>query len=106
MMTHAELTKLEHDLRGLRVLSVYVNGDVANAAARGQWRTELKNAFDDIEASLRGATHADLTTVTGLDSDASVRRMKFTSRHRSERATTHSLLRNATSQERRQRKSD
>ena len=59
MMTHAELTKLEHDLRGLRVLSVYVNGDVANAAARGQWRTELKNAFDDIEASLRGATHAE-----------------------------------------------
>ena len=59
MMTHAELTKLEQDLRGRKVLSVYVNGDIADAAARGQWRTELKNALDAIEGSLRGATHAE-----------------------------------------------
>ena len=59
MMTHAELTKLEQDLRDRTVLSVYVNGDVADAAARGQWRTELRNALDRIEESLRGASHAE-----------------------------------------------
>jgi hypothetical protein len=59
MMNHAELTKLEHALRDRTVLSVYINGDIANAAARGQWRTELRNALDATEVQLASATHAE-----------------------------------------------
>jgi len=59
MLSHAELMKLEQRLRDRTVLSIYVNGDFADVAARGQWRTELRNALDGVEGSLRDATHAD-----------------------------------------------
>jgi hypothetical protein len=59
MLSHAELIKLEQSLRDRIVLSVYVNGEVADVAARGQWRTELRNELDATESSLAGATHAE-----------------------------------------------
>lgn len=59
MLSHAELVKLEQQLRDQMVLSVYVNGDISDVAARGQWRTELRNALDAIEESLRNTSHAE-----------------------------------------------
>jgi hypothetical protein len=59
MLSHAELMKLEQELRDKTVLSVYVNGDFADVAVRNQWRTELRNALDTAEASLQSATHAE-----------------------------------------------
>jgi hypothetical protein len=59
MLNHADLTKLEHALRDRTVLSVYINGEVANAAARGQWRTELRNSLDAIAGLLSKASHAE-----------------------------------------------
>ena len=59
MLSHVDLTTLEQKLRDETVLSIYVNGDFADVAARGQWRTELRNALDAIEESLGGSTHAD-----------------------------------------------
>jgi len=59
MLSHEELIRLEQTLRDQMVLSIYVNGDFADVAARGQWRTALRNALDDVEKSLGGATHAE-----------------------------------------------
>src|SRR5512134_3487318 len=59
MLSHAELMNLERELRDHMVLSVYVNGEFADVAARGQWRTELRNALDAIGESVRDATHAE-----------------------------------------------
>ena len=59
MLSHAELMNLERELRDQMVLSVYVNGEFADVAARAQWRTELRNAVDAIGESLRDATHAE-----------------------------------------------
>ena len=59
MLTHAELATLERTLRDQTVLSVYVNGDVTDVAARSQWRTELRNQLDEVEASLSGTSHED-----------------------------------------------
>jgi hypothetical protein len=59
MLSHEELIRLEQRLRDETVLSIYVNGDHADVTARGQWRTELRNALDAIAESLGDATHAD-----------------------------------------------
>lgn len=59
MLSHAALMNLERQLRLETVLSIYINGEFADVAARGQWRTELRNALDAIEGSLRNATHAE-----------------------------------------------
>ncbi len=59
MLSHAELMNLELRLRDKTVLSIYVNGDTADVAARGQWRTELRNALDTIEQSLHEPTHTE-----------------------------------------------
>ena len=59
MLSHAELVSLEQQLRDKTVLSIYVNGDFSDVAARNQWRTELRNALDAVEESLREATHAE-----------------------------------------------
>ena len=59
MLNHADLTKLEHDLRDQTVLSIYINGENSNAATRGQWRTELRNALDAIDELLDKASHAE-----------------------------------------------
>lgn len=59
MLSHADLIRLEQQLRDETVLSIYVNGDFADVATRGQWRTALRNALDAIEESLGGSTHAD-----------------------------------------------
>jgi hypothetical protein len=59
MLSHADLIRLEQQLRDETVLSIYVNGDVADVAARGQWRTALRNALDAVEGSLGSSTHAD-----------------------------------------------
>jgi len=59
MLSHAELMNLERRLRDEMVLSIYINGNYSDVAVRGQWRTELRNALDAIEASLRAATHAE-----------------------------------------------
>jgi len=59
MMNHADLAKLEHTLRDRTVLSVYINGENSNAAARAQWRTELRNALDAIGELLDKAPHAE-----------------------------------------------
>lgn len=59
MLSHADLIRLEQRLRDETVLSVYVNGDFADVAARGQWRTALRNALDMIQESLGSSTHAD-----------------------------------------------
>lgn len=59
MLDHAELMNLERRLRDEMVLSIYVNGNYSDVAVRGQWRTELRNALDAIEASVRDATHAE-----------------------------------------------
>lgn len=57
MLSHAELVELEQQLREKSVLSVYVNGDFSDVAARSQWRTELRNALDEVEGSLQDASH-------------------------------------------------
>ena len=59
MLSHAELVNLEQELRDKTVLSIYVNGDFSDVAARNQWRTELRNALDAVEGSLKNATHAE-----------------------------------------------
>lgn len=59
MLSHEELIRLEQKLRDETVLSIYVFGEFADVAARGQWRTELRNALDAIEGSLGDSTHAD-----------------------------------------------
>jgi hypothetical protein len=59
MLTYAELAKLDHELDGHDVLSVYINGQTTDPAARGQWRTEVRNALDAIEVSLAEASHAE-----------------------------------------------
>lgn len=59
MLSHTELSKLEQSLRDRMVLSIYVNGEVADVAARAQWRTALRNELDAIESSLADATHAE-----------------------------------------------
>jgi hypothetical protein len=59
MLKHDELVKLEQSLRDRNVLSVYVNGEVTDVAARSQWRTELRNIFDQIAESLAEASHED-----------------------------------------------
>jgi hypothetical protein len=59
MLSHAELVDLEQQLRDKTVLSIYVNGDFADVAARNQWRTELRNALDAVEGSLHDASHAE-----------------------------------------------
>lgn len=59
MLNHDELSRLEQALRDRMVLTIYVNGDVTDVAARAQWRTELRNALDAIESSLAGSTHAE-----------------------------------------------
>ena len=59
MLSHEELVDLEQQLRDKTVLSIYVNGDFSDVAARNQWRTELRNALDAVEGSLQDATHAE-----------------------------------------------
>jgi hypothetical protein len=59
MLNHAELTKLENALRDRTVLSVYINGELTNGAARGQWRTELRNSLDAIGELLSKASHSE-----------------------------------------------
>ena len=59
MLNHADLTKLEHALRDRTVLSIYINGENANAAERAQWRTELRKALDAIGELLGKAPHAE-----------------------------------------------
>ncbi len=59
MLTHAELATLEQTLRDRNVLSVYVNGEVTDVAARSQWRTAIRNVFDEIAESLSGASHEE-----------------------------------------------
>jgi hypothetical protein len=59
MLSHADLVTLEKQLRDKMVLSIYVNGDFADVAVRDQWRTELRNKLDDIEESLREASHTE-----------------------------------------------
>lgn len=59
MLNHTELVTLEQSLRDVTVLSVYVNGEIADVAARGKWRTELRNALDAVESSLAGASHSE-----------------------------------------------
>src|SRR5688572_26291179 len=59
MLSHSDLIRLEQQLRDETVLSIYVNGDFADVAARGQWRTALRNALDAVEESLGGSAHAD-----------------------------------------------
>jgi hypothetical protein len=59
MLKHDELVKLEQSLRDRDVLSVYVNGEVTDVAARAQWRTELRNLFDEIAESLADASHEE-----------------------------------------------
>jgi hypothetical protein len=72
MLSHAELMTLEQKLREQTVLSIYVNGDFADVAARNQWRTQVRNALDAIEESLKGSTHAD------RESFASARKLAMT----------------------------
>lgn len=59
MLKHDELVKLEQTLREQPVLSVYVNGEVTDVAARSKWRTELRNIFDEIAKSLADGSHDD-----------------------------------------------
>lgn len=65
MLSHAELMNLERRLRDQTVLSVYVDGNYSDVAARGQWRTELRNALDALEESMRDATHAEREAFAG-----------------------------------------
>lgn len=59
MLNQAELSRIEQALRDRMVLTIYINGDVSDVAARAQWRTELRNALDVIESSLSEATHSE-----------------------------------------------
>ena len=59
MLSHEELMTLEQKLRDETVLSIYVNGDFSDVAARNQSRTELRNALDAVEESMREASHAE-----------------------------------------------
>jgi hypothetical protein len=59
MLNNDDLAKLEQTLRDRTVLSVYVNGDVTDVAARSQWKTELRNKFDEIATSLAEASHEE-----------------------------------------------
>jgi hypothetical protein len=52
MLTRDDLTMLERDLRGERVLSVYIDGRVSDPAERRQWRQNLDNAIRDAGAAL------------------------------------------------------
>lgn len=57
MLTYDELTNLEHSLADERILSVYLNGEEKDPAKRRRWRIDLRNALDEIESRLDGASH-------------------------------------------------
>lgn len=57
MLTYSELASLHRELAGQNVLSVYLNGETSDPAARGQWRIDLRNRLDAIESSLAATTH-------------------------------------------------
>lgn len=52
MLTHADLRKLEQELRSAQVLSVYLDGRMNDPADRRQWRQTLRNALRDLNATL------------------------------------------------------
>jgi hypothetical protein len=59
MLTYPDLVTLEKELREQTVLSVYLNGEGADAPTRLRWRADLRHALDDIESWLRESTHGE-----------------------------------------------
>lgn len=61
MLTHLELNGLRDELRGDRVLSVYLNGAVEDPASRHAWRVRLDHALKELRSTLAQASHQERT---------------------------------------------
>ncbi|MEX2154439.1 MAG: hypothetical protein WD825_13950 [Gemmatimonadaceae bacterium] len=59
MRTLAQLLSLERSLRGVRVLSVYLDGTATDPAAQRTWRVQLDHSLRDLRQWLAGSTHAE-----------------------------------------------
>ena len=59
MLTTLTLIALARELRGRRVLSVYLDGTATDPARQRAWRTQLDHALGDIRSWLADAPHAD-----------------------------------------------
>jgi len=55
----AQLIELERSLRGVRVLSVYLDGTVTDLAKQRTWRLHLAHCLDDLRKWIAGSSHAE-----------------------------------------------
>jgi hypothetical protein len=59
MMTLAQLTALHRTLRDQQVLSVYIDGTVADPANQRSWRVQLDNSLKNIREWLSDSSHSE-----------------------------------------------
>jgi Bacterial archaeo-eukaryotic release factor family 10 len=59
MLTHEELVALARSLRDERVLSVYLDGSVADPKEKRVWRLELDHRLKDIRQNIQGTPHSE-----------------------------------------------
>ena len=59
MLTYTELTDLEHSLRGRHVLSVYIDGTLANPAEKHAWAVRIDHSLNDVRGWLVGSSHTE-----------------------------------------------
>lgn len=77
MLTYRELVALEQRMRGVTVLSVYLNGEGSDSASRGRWRAGLRHALDDIADWLRDSPRAEREAFAALRARAEERAAGF-----------------------------
>jgi len=59
MLTYAQLATVHHTLADKRVLSVYLDGSVADPAMQRSWRVELDHCLSDLRRWLEDSSHAE-----------------------------------------------
>jgi hypothetical protein len=59
MFTYAQLAALQHDLADKRVLTVYLEGSVADPAMQRSWRVQLDHCLSDLRRWLEDSSHAE-----------------------------------------------
>jgi hypothetical protein len=59
MLNHQELVALARSLREERVLSVYLDGSVADPKERRLWRLELDHQIKNIRQNIQGTSHSE-----------------------------------------------
>jgi hypothetical protein len=59
MLNFSRLVALERSLRGVHVLSVYLDGTAKDPANQRAWRVQLDHSLDDLRTWLDGSPHAE-----------------------------------------------